>query len=55
MVTSINDPGSLPPHEYEESDPTNNRIGTFWQLWFMPVLFTLISLFWYRAVFLGYR
>lgn len=25
----------------------NNRIATFWQMWFLPSLFTIVSIFWY--------
>ena len=38
-------------------DPTNSKkghINTFWQLWFMPLLFLAISIFYYPLVIKGY-
>ena len=31
----------------DQYNAKNNRIASFWQLWFMPILFALISLLWY--------
>ena len=31
----------------DKENKKNNRIATFWQMWFLPSLFIIISLFWY--------
>ena len=31
----------------DKENKNNNRIGTFWQMWFLPSLFIIISIFWY--------
>ncbi len=28
-------------------NPKNNRINTFWQMWFLPLIFSTICLLWY--------
>tara|TARA_R110000868_G_scaffold334233_4_gene594939 strand:- start:1461 stop:1910 length:450 start_codon:yes stop_codon:yes gene_type:complete len=47
--------GESVPVFIHSNDSSRHRINTFWQMWFLPTLFTLFSLIWYPALFKGYQ
>ncbi|MBH46645.1 MAG: hypothetical protein CME71_00585 [Halobacteriovorax sp.] len=47
--------GSSVPVLIHQSDKARHRINTYWQMWFLPTIFSIFSLIWYPALYKGYQ